>query len=267
MNTKIRTKLVISFVTIIIAIITIPLAAQIPTLTNDDILSNQPSEKIKPESQTTKLTEKNEANEKGIKSVEKKASNPAEDGWNEKYAKALELTKKLHQEADQTELEIVRLRNQMQSVSGKQPDEYNNLNQQISALSEKSKKLKKEAIESENELSLLNNEGKKQEFKLKEQSFKNEQGVIDQGAIETATLQIQQEIQNEEAHIELMKIEVNRLHSESVRKSNADKFALNRIVEARSQAELEIQNSIKKISELKEKQTTIKKTTSSIPAQ
>ncbi len=255
MNSKLITKIGTRLLSVtIVGLIFHSVSAQIPTLTTDDIIVIQPLEKMKPEALASKSPEKIETGVKTDKSVKKKTSNPMEDAWNEKHSKILELTKRLRHDADQADLEIIKLRNQMQSANGKQPGEFNNLNQQISALSEKSKRLKGEASAAENELSEIRKEGKEQDFKLKEQSFKDEKGQPDQGALEKATLQIQQEIQNEEAHIELIKLELNRLRSESLGKNNADQFARNRIDTNRSQAEAEIQNSIKKIEELKKKQ-------------
>lgn len=232
---------------LVVAIIAASTFAQkIPSLTTDDVIAFSPaSAPAARKVENSPSDEKKITGEKGKSSEKKSEENPAEKEWNTHLNEAKEKSAELERRADQVEIEITQLRNQLTSAQAKKPEEVNQQNAKITQLRKQSDQLRVEAKNAQQVVSKLEMEGTANTFKVTEPKLTNEKGEPDSTAISGRREKLQQEIKDAEARIEVLQLQLTKIHSETSR--NADRFALNRQNEEREQSLAEIQKMKEKI--------------------
>lgn len=232
---------------LVIAIIaTSTFAQKIPSLTTDDVIASSPLPVPTAKKVENPLSDDKKIVAEKVKSSEKKSeANPAEKEWNTHLNEAKEKSAELERHADQVEIEITQLRNQLTSAQAKKPEEVNRQNAKIAQLRKQSDQLRVEAKNAQQVLSKLETEGAANTFKVTEPKLTNEKGEPDPTAISAHREKLQQEIKDAEARIEVLQLQLTKIHSETSR--NADRFALNRQNEEREQSLAEIQKMKEKI--------------------
>ncbi len=223
--------------------------AQIPTLTTDDIVSSSSPVPSKKEAEAPK----SDANKKILALEEKSAKNPEEEAWNKKHSEIEDRLKKTNREADQIELEIVKVRNQLRSPNGHEAGEVNRLNDQVLQMNEKARSRRAEASQIQKELLAVTAEGEGKNFKILEPKLTKENGATDPEAVQQQRVSLDQELKDSQARIELKKLELNRLKADLNRSGNADRFAMNQIRQQQESAENEIKEQQKQLETLKQK--------------
>ena len=232
---------------LVVAIIaTSTFAQKIPSLTTDDVIASSPMPTpIAKKAEDSPSGDKKIADEK-VKSSDKKSEvNPAEKEWNTHLNEAKEKSAELERRADQVEIEITQLRNQLTSAQSKRPEEVNQQNAKIVQLRKQADQLRVEAKNALQVLNKLETEGAANTFKVAEPKLVNEKGEPDPSAVEAHREKLQQEIKDAETRIELLQLQLTKIHSETSR--NADRFALNRLNEQKEQTLVEIQKMKEKI--------------------
>ena len=239
-------------VVFILTSMTVIAQQRIPTLTTDDVVvpisvSKSVSEEKKPE---TKDKVENKSLEKSDVKVaeEKKAKvNPEEKLWNDNLQRAKEKAAQFARQADQTELEINQLRNELSSVQSSSPEQKRETLEKIAKLSKTLSEFKESAQSSNSEVAEVIAKGKDKEYKIAEPKLTNEKGEIDKEAVAEQVSKNHQEVADAQARIQLLELQLNKLHSQS--NQNGDRYKLNQINTEREQVKQEIEKMKSKISE------------------
>lgn len=247
----------------IILLISVEVLAQqrIPTLTTDDVVApnavivnkavidEKKAEVKDKETNSKKDTEKKSDEKDSSKTTDvvKSATNPEEKLWNEKLQRAKEKAAQEARLADQTELEINQLRNKLTSAQPSSPEQKRETLEKIAKLSKTLRTLKESAQSSQSEVAEAIAGGKEKEYKIAEPKLTNEKGEIDNQAVSAQVGKNQQEVADAQARIQLLELQLNKLHSQS--NQNGDRYKLNQINIEREQVKQEIEKMKSKITE------------------
>lgn len=233
--------------------------APLPTLTSDDVIGSKPSV---PAPSTTvneasKLpAEKVSAKNAAVIAPEKPADDPkkkAEKDWNERLKKAQAKQSDLERRADQTELQITQLRNQLFSATSRSPEMNGQLNARIGELTGQRNRLRVEAQAAQQEVATLQSEGRNNAYQISETKLTNEQGEPDAQAYKAEEEKLQSELNDAQARVEVLRIRLNSLQSEVLKKGNGDNFTLNRLRQERDSVNAELAETRSRIEELNNK--------------
>ncbi len=250
----------------------LPLAAQsnphIPTFTTDDVaaiktnppetkstISNAEKEVSKsvkmdtPVSPNSENKKDGEVAKAGKEAVSKSNENADEKNWNSKLLETQEREKNLERQANQTELEIAKLKNQLRSATARTTSEQEQLMARINQLAGHVSRLKAEADVAQKETDVVMKEGASQGYKLIPPTLTNEKGEPDANSYRNESARLQTEIQDAQSAIEVLQLQLNKIRAESIQKANGDKFTLNRLKGEREKIEQEVENNQKKIEE------------------
>ena len=265
---KFRSQIILS----IIIIISVEAIAQqrIPTLTTDDVVApvtlvvtktvsdEKKAEVIDKETNAKNGTGKktDEKDSSKVTGAEKAVANPDEKLWNEKLQRAKEKAAQEARLADQTELEINQLRNKLTSAQPSSPEQKRETLEKIAKLSKTLSVLKESAQSSQSEVTEAIAGGKEKEYKIAEPKLTNEKGEIDNQAVSEQVSKNQQEVTDAQARIQLLELQLNKLHSQS--NQNGDRYKLNQINIEREQVKQEIEKMKSKITEAAAKIETLK---------
>jgi chromosome segregation ATPase len=248
---------------IIILLISVEAIAQqrVPTLTTDDVIvpvapvvnktvsDEKKTEVIDKATKEKKDTEKkpDEKDSSKATSTEKRAANPDEKLWNEKLQRAKEKAAQEARLADQTELEINQLRNKLSSAQPSSPEQKRETLEKIAKLSKTLSEFKESAQSSQSEVAEVISNGKDKDYKVAEPKLTNEKGEVDKEAVTDQVNKNQQEVADAQARIQLLELQLNKLHSQG--NQNGDRYKLNQINTEREQVKQEIEKMKSKISE------------------
>lgn len=257
----------------------VPLFAQsnpiIPTLTTEDVVTvklpppetksnisnpgNEINKSIKKDSEATS-EKKNQAliseNKKDSDTgkiekdtVSKPEENIEEKNWNNKLLEAQERAKSLARQANQAELEIGKLKNQLHSAVARTTSEQGQIMSRINQLAGQASKLKAEAEAAQKETDAIMNTGSSQGYKVTPPALTTEKGEPDANSYRNESARLQTEIQDAQAAIEVLQLQLNKIRAESIQKANGDNFTINRLKVERQNVEQEIEKNQKKIEE------------------
>lgn len=227
----------------------------VPTLTTDDVVTSRPA--APPTVPTKAVDARPEKDEKSASTAKAKSASPTEDAakiaekaWNEKLRKAQEKTRGLELQADQTELMITQLRNQLFSAEAKSPETSGQINARIAELSTQTKRLRAEAKTAQQEVETLQAEGTTNQYKTQQLALTNEKGEPDSQAFQQENDKLQGELQAATARVEVLQLRLSNNHAEMLKKASGDNFALNRLREEKEQLTDELEKTRLKIAEL-----------------
>jgi chromosome segregation ATPase len=229
----------------------------VPTLTTDDIVSSRPlvpppaSTAVKPPGKVEKNSAPGEAKTDGIKSDDPKKN--AEQNWNERLRKAQEKAQSLAQQADQVELAITQLRNQLFSAAAKAPEANGQINARITQLFAQMYQLRADAKTAQQEVETLQAEGDANQYQVQAVSLTNNRGEPDKQAYQKEYNQLQSELRAAHAREEVLQLRLNTIHSETLRNANGDNFTLNRLRAEKEQTAAEWEETRAKIATLTNK--------------
>lgn len=256
---KFRLQIIIA----IILLISVEAIAQqrIPTLTTDDVVapvsvSKSVSEATKTETKDKVEAKSSEKSDVKVTEGQKAKVNPEEKLWNETLQRAKEKAAQLARQFDQTELEINQLRNKLSSAQPGSPEQKRETLEKIAILSKTLSELKESAQSSQSEVAEAIAGGKEKEYKVAEPKLTNEKGEIDNQAVSEQVSKNQQEVTDAQARIQLLELQLNKLHSQS--NQNGDRYKLNQINIEREQVKQEIEKMKSKITEAAAKIETLK---------
>ncbi len=173
-----------------------------PTLTTEDVRVNQPppsSDKGKATAQATLSTQSG------------KEQSPAEQSWNRKLSETRQKVKELERRADQTELEINRLRNLLFSAEPRDPGTNAQINQRISELTELMEHLRAEAKAAQEEGAALVKEGEAKGYQVESLSPTTEAGKPNLEYYRKRFAELQSELQDAQARAQVMQLRINDL--------------------------------------------------------
>ena len=260
MRLPIRLLLQAGFLLLLATVVVAQARAPLPTLTSDDVVGTKPAVPVP--SATTKdagktPSEKAPAKDAtataSAKSSEEDPKKKAEKEWNEQLKKAQEKQSDLERRADQTELQITQLRNQLFSATARSPELNGQLNVQISKLSAIRNRLRAEAQTAQQEVAGLQSEGRNNTYQVSEVSLTNEKGEPDAKAYQAEQETLQNELRDAQARVEVLRIRLNSVQGEVLKKGNGDNFTLNRLRQERDQTMAELEETRSRIEELKGK--------------
>jgi hypothetical protein len=234
---------------------------RVPTLTTDDVVvlvapvvnktvsDEKKTEVIDKATKEKKDTEKkpDEKDSSKATGVEKAVANPDEKLWNENLARAKEKAAQYARQADLTELEINQLRNKLSSVQPSSPEQKRETLEKIAKLSKTLSEFKESAQLSQTEVVEVISNGKDKDYKVAEPKLTNEKGEVDKEAVSEQVNKNQREVADAQARIQLLELQLNKLHSQS--NQNGDRYKLNQINIEREQVKQEIEKMKSKISE------------------
>ena len=235
--------------------------APIPTLTTDDVVGARPTTPApvlpgKEDSKNTSAADKSVAKEAASSTPAKAgddAKKQAERDWNERLKKAQATVSELERRADQTELQITQLRNQLFSATARGPEANGQLTARINELSELRNRLRAQAQIAQLDVASLETEGQRNAYQTSETSLTNEKGEPDAQAFRAEYDKLQSELRDAQARVEVLQFRLNKAQAEVLNRGNGDNFALNRLRQERDQAATELQETRARIEDVKNK--------------
>lgn len=159
----------------------------------------------------------------------------------------------LERRADQTELQITQLRNQLFSATARGPEANGQLSARINELSELRNRLRAQAQMAQLAVAGLEAEGQRNAHQTSETSLTNEKGEPDAQAFRAEYDKLQSELQDAQTRVEVLQFRLNRAQAEVLNRGNGDNFALNRLRQERDQATTELQETQARIEDVKNK--------------
>ena len=264
-----KTKLPLTILSLLIFATTIiaqPRSA-VPTLTTDDVIVTRPVTPTPPPATVTSTPEKNVAKvatteEKKLGKIDAKtetaktATDPAkvaEKDWNAKLGQAQEKVSGLERQADQSELEIARLRNQLFSADAKLPEARGQLVTQMGELMAQMNKLRTAAKIAQKDVATLIADGKANNYKTEDPAQGGEKGDSDPQAKQKAEQKLKTELSDAQARIEILQLRLNSNHAETLRKGSGDNFTLNRLREEKENILTDLESTRAKLADLHNK--------------
>ncbi len=259
MNLRLRLLLQAGCLLLLTTVVGAQSRAPIPTLTSEDVVgtkqvvSKPPATEIgKNPTQSEKALAKDAVSTAPVKSAEDPKKR-AEKDWNERLKKAQEKLGELERRADQAELQMTQLRNQLFSTAAKVPEANSQLNASISELSGLRNRLRAEAQTAQQEVTTLQSEGGSNSYQVIEASLVNEKGEPDAQAYQAEQEKLQNELRDAQAHVEVLRIRLNSVQGEVLKNGNGDNFTLNRLRQERDRTSAELEETRNRIEELKSK--------------
>lgn len=229
----------------------------IPTLTSDDVIGAKsatpavaPPAKEDQKDPSEKAASKDAVAVAPVKS-EEGPKKKAEKEWNERLKKAQEKLSELERRADQTELQITQLRNQLFSATARAPEMNGQLNARISELNGLRNRLRAEAQIAQQGVDALQSEGQRNSYNVAGVVLTDEKGGANVQAYQSEYDKLQNELSDAQARVEVLQIRLNSIQSEVLKKGNGDNFTLNRIRQEREQTTADLNDTRNRIEELK----------------
>ena len=258
MKLPIRLLLPVSCFLLFAATVIAQTRAPIPTLTSDDVIGSKAAVPLAVPLVTTKEASKNLAEKTPAKETTATASvqvegdpkKKAEKEWNERLKKAQEKQSDLERRADQTELQITQLRNQLFSAAARSPELNGQLNARISESTEQRNRLRAEAQTAQQEVTTLQSEGRNNAYQVTAATLTNEKGEPDAQAYQAKQEKLQNELRDAQARVEVLRIRLNSVQGEVLKKGNGDNFTLNRLRQERERTTAELEETRSRIEEL-----------------
>lgn len=230
----------------------------IPTMTMDDVSASRaipstPTPATKETSKNPGKEEKNTAQET-INSAPtpppEEAQKEAEKNWNERLDNAQERARGLELQADQTELLMTQLRNQLYSATARAPETHSQINARIAELFAQAKQLRAEAKNAQQEIEALQAEGNAKQYKVQQAALTNEKGEPNNQAYQKENDKLQSELQAAQAHLEVLQLRLSNNRTETLKNAGGDNFASNRMREEKAQATADVEATRAKIEAL-----------------
>lgn len=263
LRTSMRLRMWWPFLTVLFAsnLVFAQARAPIPTLTTDDVAGARPTTPapaapVKADNKKTLTTDKSAPQDAASSEPAKAgddAKKQAEKDWNERLKKAQENLSGLERRADQTELQITQLRNQLFSATARGPEINGQLTARINELSELRNRLRAEAQVAQLDVAQLETEGRRNAYQTSETPLTNEKGEPDAQAFRAEYEKLQSELRDAQARVEVLQFRLNRAQAEVLNRGNGDNFALNRLRQERDQAATELQDTRTRIEDVKNK--------------
>ncbi len=217
-----------------------------PTLTTDDVIFARPSAPISTAPATSKNSGREEKSPAAVIAKTATAQPPedekklAEKNWQERLNKAQEKARGLESHADQTELTITQLRNQLFSATATSPEAKVQITARLSNLSAQTNRLRAEAKAAQQEVEALQAEGNANQYKAQPVTLTNEKGEPDKQAYQSEQDKLQGELQAARARVEVLQMRLNNNHAETLKKASGDNFTLNRFRQEKEQIAAEL---------------------------
>jgi chromosome segregation ATPase len=233
--------------------------APLPTLTSDDVIgtkSSVPAPTAAVNNASKPPAEKAPAKNAAVTAPEKPADDPkkkAEKDWNERLRIAQAKQSDLERRADQAELQITQLRNQLFSAASRSPELNGQINARIGESTGQRNRLRAEAQAAQQEVATLQAEGRTNAYQVSETKLTNEQGEPDAQAYRAEEEKLQNELSDAQARVEVLRIRLNSLQSEVLKKGNGDNFTLNRLRQERDNVNAALAETRSRIEELNNK--------------
>ena len=238
--------------------------SSVPTFTTDDVIVTKPVTPTPPSATATPTPEKNAVKDATTKEKkpgksdtktepEKTATEPAkaaEKDWNAKLGQAQEKVSGLERQADQSELEIARLRNQLFSADAKLPEARGQLVTQMGELTAQMNKLRTDAKIAQKDVDTLIADGKANNYKTENAAQAGEKSDSDPHAKQKAEQKLKTELSDAQARIEILQLRLNSNHAETLRKGSGDNFTLNRLREEKENILTELESTRAKLADL-----------------
>lgn len=263
LRTPMMTRLRYPFFVSLFLLLATNLAAQskapIPTLTTDDVIGARPTapgtsspvnDAAKPPAEKTAPTGTTATPTTATADETKKK---AEKDWNNRLKQAQERHQELERRADQTELQITQLRNQLFSATARAPETNSQLNTQISEFTALRNRLRAEAQAAQQDVAKLEAEGQANAYQVARVSLTNEKGEPNSTAYQAEQDRLRNEIQDAQARLTVLQIRLNNVQAEVLNRSNGDNFTLNRLRQEREQVTTELKETRTRIEDLKSK--------------
>lgn len=248
MTIRMQSLFGISFFLLMIALASAQPKAPVPTLTTDDVVGSKPFAPAP----AGKTAAQDVASTTSVK-TEDDPKKKAEKEWNDRLKKAQETLSELERRADQTDLRITQLRNQLSSATARAPEANGQLNIILGDLVKVRDRLRAEAQTARQEVTALEAEGQSHTYKVAEVSLTNEKGEPDTKAFQMEYSKLQNELRDAQARIEVLQIRLNKAQAEVLNRGNGDNFTLNRLRQERDNTSTELQETRSRIEELKNK--------------
>jgi chromosome segregation ATPase len=160
----------------------------------------------------------------------KQEPSAAEHTWNERLRQAREKVKDLERRADQTELEINRLRNILFSAEPRSPETHNRLNTQIAELTRLMRRLRAEALVAEDEADAILAEGAAKKFKVESLSPTTKTFEPNLEYYRLRFAELQSELRDAEARAQVMQLRINDLNRRiTINAVTGDNFFIGRL--------------------------------------
>ncbi len=271
---RLQTRLLLQtgFLLLLATVVVAQARAPLPTLTSDDVIGSKPTAPAP--SATTKDTgktllekapAKDAAATASAKSSEEDPKKKAEKEWNDRLKKAQEKQGDLERRADQAELQITQLRNQLFSATSRGPELNGQLNTRISEFTAQRNRLRTEAQAAQQAVITLQSEGRNNAYQVSTASLTNEKGEPDAQAYQAEQERLQNELRDAEARVEVLRLRLNSMQGEVLKKGNGDNFTLNRLRQERDRTTAELEEARTRIEDLKNKLQDYRQKSASIP--
>ncbi len=258
MRLQIRLLLQTGFLLLLATVVVAQARAPLPTLTSDDVVGSKPAAPAPPaitkdagKTPLEKASAKDAAATASAKSSEEDPKKKAEQEWNERLKKAQQKQSDLERRADQTELQITQLRNQLFSAASRSPELNGQINVRISELTTQCNRLRAEAQTAQQEVTTLQAEGRNNAYQVMTASLTSEKGEPDAKAYQEEHGRMQTELRDAQARIDVLQIRLNSVQSEVFKKGNGDNFTLNRLRQERERLTTELAETRTRIETLK----------------
>ncbi len=177
--------------------------APVPTLTTEDVKQRNPSAVM--------------THARPVNPAQAPQRNPAfeaaEVAWNDRYSQALARVKGLERQADQAELESVRVRNAIYS-GAHSPDELNRLNARVGDQAAYSRRLRAEADRARNDLNTLIDEARTEGYQLRSYAFYKQNGEADEATFRARLEELRQDLRDAETRAVVLQLKANQLHQQ-----------------------------------------------------
>jgi len=249
---KIKMNLSVNSLCLLIALSAVAVAQQpqrrsTPTLTSDDAPSVRPvtSDPRDPGKAAgpIKSSTAEGSDSTTPQTASEKARAAAEHAWNERLGKAREKAKELERRADQTELEITRLRNFQFSAEPRDPGTNANINARVAELAELLRRLRAEAKAAQDEVEAILGEGAAKDFKVESLSPTTKSGQPNLEYYRSRFAELQSELRDAEARAQVLQLRINdlrfRINNNAV---TGDNFFIGRLRDELQEAETALES-------------------------
>lgn len=239
----------------------------IPTLTTDDVVG------LRPTASPPVASDKKSEAEKSVTKVagaDKSGSAPddakkrAEKDWNDRLKAAQRKRGDLERRADQTELQISQLRNQLFSAAARAPEAQGQISVRMNELQGQLNALRSDVQVARQEEEKILEEGRSSSFQIAGTVLTNEKGEANANAYQDEHKKLQGDLRDAQARIEVLQLRLNTVQAETQRKGNGDNFTLNQLRAERERVASEIEQTRTRIAELNTKIQTLSQKANSL---
>jgi len=203
----------------------------VPSLTSDDIIADRPVQPAETSSADRPKTSDQPKPADGKASAE-------EIAWREAVKKARKLADSTQRTAEDTELRVTELRNQL-SASGQGPGDRNQTMNDLSATGDTLKRQKAEAREAADDLNKLLEDGRKKGFREEEgPSSVSKKGEANEDYYRSKFAELNQAMQDAERRVQLYQNRINELNQRiSGNSRTGDNFYIGQLQQERDEAQ------------------------------